>query len=330
MIRFPLSRAAAKRAAIAAQAWCAVFAGTAGAADYPARAIRFIVPFPPGGNGDIMARLIGQRLSENLGQPVVIDNRGGANNIIGTELAVRAAPDGYTILITATSHFTNPSLVGHLPYDTLRDLAPVGLVGSTPLVLVAHANLPVTTIKDLIALARARPGALNYGSTGAGASGHLAGALLGYMAKIDLVHVLYRGTAQATTDLLAGNVQLAFPSMTSVLPYVRMGKLKALGVTSLTRSPLTEHLPTIAEAGVPGYQASIWNGILAPAATPAPIVAKLNEEIVRVLKTPETREKFAALGADVAPGSADEFAAFITSEIKKWAAVIKGAGIKSE
>lgn len=308
----------------------AALSGIAEAAAYPARPMRFIVPFAPGGNGDIMGRLLGQRLTENLGQQVVVDNRAGASNIIGTELAAKAAPDGHTILLISTAHFANPSLVKQLPYDTLRDFAPVTLVGSTPLVLVTYPGLPVTTLKDLIALAKAKPGALNYGTSGTGASGHLAGALLGYMAGIDFVHVPYRGTAQATTDVLAGRVQLAFPSMTSVLPYVKTGKLKALGMTGAKRSPLAPDVPTISEAGVAGYQASIWNGVLAPAGTPRTIIGRLNTEIVRVLGSPEARERFSSIGTEVAHSTPEEFGAFIRSEIQKWAAVLRGAGIKAE
>lgn len=304
-----------------------IVCSSACAQGYPTRPIRLIVPYAAGGNADILGRVLGQRLSENIGQQVVIDNRPGANNMIGTELAAKAAPDGYTILIVANSHVNNPSLVKHLPYDTLRDLAPVSMVGFTPLLLVAHPSLPVKNVKELIAFAKARPGQLNFSSSGNGSPANLAGALLNYMTGINLVHIAYRGTAQATTDVLAGHVQLAFPGMTSVLPYVKSGKLKALGITGLQRSPLVPDLPTVAEAGVPGYQASLWNGILVPGATPKPIIAKLNAEIVRVLSAPETRERFSSMGADVAYGTPEEFRAFIESEMTKWARIIREAGI---
>jgi tripartite-type tricarboxylate transporter receptor subunit TctC len=295
---------------------------------YPSKPIRFIVPYAAGGNADIMARIIGQRLSEATGQPVVIDNRPGANSIIGTEMVVRAAPDGYTGLIVASGHAVNPSLVQKLPYDTLKDLAPVTLVGSTPLLVAAHATLPANNVKELIALAKAHPGELNYASSGNGSPANLAGALLNVMAGITLVHVPYKGTAQATTDVMSGQVQLAFPSMTSTLPYVKAGKLKALAMTGLQRSPLAPDLPTVSESGVPGYQASIWNGLLLPAATPKSIVAKLNAEVVKVLKAPETQARYASMGADVLHGSPAEFDAFIRAEMKKWDKVIRDAGIR--
>ncbi len=316
---------------VAALMWLflGAFSGMAGAADYPTRPLRYVIPSAPGGNADIMGRLIAQRLSVNLGQQVVVDNRPGAGNVIGTELVVRAAPDGYTILQVASSAATNPSL-RQLPYDTVRDLAPISLLGSTPLILVVHPSLPVRTVGDLIALAKAKPGQLNYSSNGVGTSGHMAGALLGFMARINVVHVPYRGTAQALTDVISGDLHFTLPSMTSVLPYVKGGKLKVLGMTGSKRSPLAPDLPTISESGVPGYQASIWNGVLGPAATPRPIVAKLNAEIVRILNSPETRERFASMGADVLPSLPEEFAAFIRAEITKWAAVVKSAGIKGE
>jgi len=295
---------------------------------YPSKPIRFIVPYAAGGNADIMARVIGQRLSEAIGQPVVIDNRPGANSIIGTEMVVRAAPDGYTGLIVASGLAVNPSLVRKLPYDTLKDLAPVTLVGSTPLLVAAHATLPANNVKELIALAKAHPGELNYASSGNGSPANLAGALLNVMAGINLVHVPYKGTAQATTDVIGGQVQLAFPSMTSTLPHVKSGKLKALAMTGSRRSPLAPDLPTVAESGVPGYQASIWNGLLLPAATPKSIVAKLNAEVVKVLRAPETQERYASMGADVLSGSPAEFDAFIRAEMKKWDKVIREAGIR--
>jgi tripartite-type tricarboxylate transporter receptor subunit TctC len=305
-----------------------VFPGISPAAEYPERPIRLVVPYAPGGNADIMGRTVAQPLGQNLGQQVVIDNRPGANSIIGTELVARAVADGYTILIVASSHATNPSMVKQLPYDTVRDLAPVSLVGSTPLILVAHPALPVASLKEFLAFARSRPGQLNFGSSGNGSPANLAGALLDIMGGIRLVHVPYRGTAQATTDVMAGHVQLAFPSMTSVLPHVRTGKLRALGITALKRSPLAPELQTVSEAGVTGYQASIWNGILAPAATPKSIVAKLNGEIVRVLNSSETRERFAGIGADIGGGSPEEFKAFIESEMKKWSRIIRESEIR--
>jgi len=303
------------------------FASPAFPADYPTHAIHLIVPYAPSGNADIMGRIVGQRLSEVLGQPVVIDNRPGANSIIGTELAAKAPPDGYTIIIVASSHSTNPVMVKQLPYDSVRDFSPIGLVGSTPVVLVTHPSLPASNLKGLIALARAHPGALNFSSSGNGSPGNLAGALLNSMAGINIVHVPYKGSVQATTDVIAGNVQMSYPSLTSIVSYLKIGKLKALGISSLKRSSLAPELPTISESGLPGYQASIWNGILAPANVPQPIVARLNSELVRMLNSQQVHERFASLGADVAPSSPEEFKAFIESEMVKWTKVIRDAKI---
>lgn len=300
------------------------------AAEYPARPIRLVVPSAPGGNADIVARLIAQRLSESVGQPVIVDNRPGASSIIGSELVAKAPPDGYTILAGGQPLTANQSLVKRLPYDTARDFAPISLVSSAPLVLAVTSSLPVKTVKDLIAFAKARPGSLNYSITFFGNSGHLAGALFIYMVKVDLVPVSYRGTANALTDLMAGRVQLSFVGMTGVLPFLRAGKLRALGVTGIKRSSVAPDLPTISEAGVPGYQATVWTGLLAPAGTPRPIIDKLNSEIVRILSSPETRQRFAGMGVDVTPTSPEDMRAFLESETAKWANVIREAGIQAE
>lgn len=311
----------------------AVTAQTAQAATterFPNRPIRLIVPYAPGGNADIMGRTVGARLAEGFGQPVIIDNRPGANSIIGSELAARAAPDGHTLLFVAVGHATNLSMTRKLPYDTLKDFAPISLTGSTPIIFVAFNALPADSLKSFIALAKSRPGQINFASSGAGSPAHMAGALLNMMAGIDLTHVPYKGTAQATTDVIAGHIQTALPSLTSVLPHVRSGKLKALGVTGAQRSPLAPDLPTIAEGGVPGYEASIWNGMLTASATPKAIVARLHEEIVKQLKRPETRDHYTSLGADVLTSTPEEFDKFIRSEIAKWAKVIKASGIRTE
>lgn len=303
---------------------------SAATTDFPSRPMRLLVPYAPGGNADIMARTVAQRLSRNLGQQIVVDNRPGASGIIGIDLAAKAAPDGYTVVLVASSMVTIPSLVKQLPYDTQRDLAPVSMVGSTPLILAAYPGLAATTVKDLIALAKARPGQLNYASSGHGSPANLAGALFIHMTGIELAHVAYKGTAQASTDLLGGHVQLAFPSITAVLPHVKSGKMKALGMTALQRSPLAPEVPTVAESGVAGYQASIWNGVLVPAATPQALIAKLNTEFVRVLASAETQERFAAMGADITHGTPAEFRAFIAAEQTKWAKVIRDTGMRVE
>ena len=303
---------------------------SAAAADFPTRPLRMIVPYAPGGNADIMARLVGQRLAENLGQQVVIDNRAGASGIIGTELAVKAPPDGYSMVLVASSLATNPALIKTLPYDANRDLAPITTVGSTPLILAAYPGLAASNVKELVALAKAKPGQLNYATSGVGSPANLAGTLFNYMTGVNIVHVTYKGTAQATTDVLGGHVQLFYPSMTAVLPYVKSGKLKALGMTALTRSPLAPEIPTVSESGIAGYQANIWNGMLAPAATPRALIARLNQELVRVLSAPDTRERFAAMGADAAHSTPEEFRAFIASEEKKWAKVVRETGMRVE
>jgi len=303
---------------------------TARADDFPARPIRMLVPYAVGGNADIMARIVAQQLTRNLGQQVLVDNRPGANGVIGGELAATAAPDGYTLLFIANTFATNGVLMKKLPFDIMRDFAPVSRVGSTPLIIIAHPTLPANTTKELIALARAKPGELNYGSSGNGSPANLAGALLSYMTKIQLVHVPYKGTAQATNDLLGGQLQLAFPSMTSVMPHVRAGRVKAIAITSLQRSQLAHDIPTVSETGVPGYEASIWNGILAPSGVSSAMVKRLNSEIQRVLDAPETRQRFVSLGADIGGSSAEDFRAYIAAEMAKWAKVAKEAGIKGD
>ncbi len=234
---------------------------------YPVRPIRLIIPYAPGGNADIQGRYVAERLTGALGKQVVVDNRPGANSIIGTDLVVHAPADGYTLLIVASAHAVNPSIVSKLPYDTLKDLQPISLVGSTPLIFVANPGLPANNLKELIALAKSRPGGLNYGSSGNGSPANLAGELFNLMAGVKLVHVPYKGTAAAATDVMSGQIQVGFPSMTSVMPLVKAGKLKAYAITAPRRSALAPELPTMAEAGVTDYEASIWNGLLAPAGT---------------------------------------------------------------
>ena len=297
---------------------------------YPSRPIRFIVPYAAGGNADIMGRLIGQRLADALAQSVIIDNRPGASSIIGSEIVARAAPDGHTLLFIANSHASNPAINKNLPYDTLKDFAPISLTGSTPMALVATNNLSADTLKHFIALAKTRPGQINYATASIGGPGHLAGVLLGMMADFNFTHVPYKATSQATTDVIAGHIQSALPSLTSVLPHVRAGRLKALGITSAKRSLLAPEIPTIAESGVPGYEALIWNGLIAPGATPKNVIARLNQEILRIINTPETRVRYTALGADALTSTPREFDAFIRTEMMKWEKVIKTPGFRVE
>ena len=307
----------------------AAFSGYGRAADdYPVRPIRLIVTAAAGGNADTVARLTGQFLSEGLRQAVVIDNRPGANSMLATEMTVRAAPDGYTLVLVSNAHATNPSLVSRMPYDTLKDLAPVSLLATTSNVLVINPSVGVSSIKDLIAMARAKPGQLNYGSSGNGSSANLAAELFNSLAGVRITQVPYKGTAQLLTDVISGQIQLSFSSMASIMPYVKTGKLRALGTTGVKRSAAAPDVPTIAEAGVPGYRSINWNGLLAPAATPKPVIATLNREIVRQFKTPAAQERFASVGIEALSGTPAEFDKFIREEIRQWGKVIKAAGIK--
>jgi tripartite-type tricarboxylate transporter receptor subunit TctC len=296
-------------------------------AAYPQRPMRIVIPFAPGGNADIMARVVGQKLSERLGQQVIIDNRGGANSIIGTEIAAKAPADGYTLVFISNLFATNVVFAGKLPYDAIKDFAPLSLTASTPLLLVVNNGLPVKSVKELIALAKSRPGALNYGSSGNGATANLAGELFNYMAGVNIVHVPYKGTAQATTDLIGGQMQVGYPSISSVLPHVRVGKLRALGMTGAQRSALAPDVPTVAESGVPGYEASIWTGVAAPAGMPKAIIERLNRDIIALVRAPETLERLAALGSDPLTSTPGEFAVLIKADIARWAKLAQASGL---
>jgi len=295
---------------------------------YPVKPVRMIVPYVAGGNADIQARYIAERLTEAFGKQIIVDNRGGANGMIGIEVAARSAPDGYTLLLVANTYTVSPSLFQKVPYDTIRDFQPVTLIGETPELFVGNNAVPATTVKDVIAFAKSRPGQLNYGTTGNGSPSHLASELFALMTAIKLVHVPYKGMPAATLGVMTGQIQLGFPSLTSVLPHVKAGKLKAFAITVKKRSALAPDIPTMDEAGVPGYEASIWNGILAPAGTPKAIVTRLNETIVQILKTPQAQERYANVGAEIRYNSPEEFQALIRAEMAKWAKVIKAAGIR--
>ena len=297
---------------------------------YPTRPVRLIVPQSPGASTDLTARLIATKLSGALGQQVVVDNRPGAGSIIGTELVAKAAPDGYTLLVVASSITLNPSLHKNLPFDPVRDLAPITQLSAFPNLLTVHPSVPVKTVKDLIALAKAKPGALNYGSSGAATGTHLSAELFKYMTGVDMVHVPYKGGGPAVQALVAGQVQLNFATIVSVLPQVRAGKLRGIAVTTTKRSPAAPEIPTIAESGVPGYDHGPWNGFLAPAKTPRAIIARLNEETAKVLQLPETKSVFMNEGAEPVGNKPEEFGAIIKEETAKWAKVIKAAGIKAD
>jgi len=318
-------------AALLAQIANAQPASTASGRAYPTKAIRLIVPFPPGGPNDILGRVVAQQLTEQLGQQVVVDNRGGAGGIIGAELAAKAVPDGYTLLLGGTASLSiNPSLHKTLPYDPLRDFAAVSMVGTAPSILITHPSVPVKTVKDLIELAKAKPGQLNFASAGIGTPPHLAGELFKSMAGIDMVHVPYKGGGPALTDLLAGQVGIYFSGISSALPYVRDGRLRGIAVTSAKRTAVMPDMPTIAESGLPGYEVGNWYAILAPAATPTAVVARLNSEIRKALAVAEVKKRFIELAADPVGSTPAALAAYTRSEIAKWAKVIKSAGIKPE
>jgi tripartite-type tricarboxylate transporter receptor subunit TctC len=297
---------------------------------YPAKPIRLILPFPPGGSTDIVARLIGQKLTESWGQPVLIENRPGAGGNIAAETAARAAPDGYTLFQVNVANAIGATLYPKLSYDLITSFAPVIQLATTPYVLLAHPTVPAKNTAELIALAKARPGQLNYASAGGGSATHLSGELLKSMAGVNIVHVPYKGTGPAVTALLSGEVDLYFATVPAALPLVEAKKLRALGVTSARRSPLMRDVPAIAEAGLKGYETSTWHGILAPAATPADIVAKLNAEIARTLAHPAVRERLVGQGLDPVGGTPEQFGAYLKSEISKWAVVVKASGARPE
>jgi len=297
---------------------------------YPSRPVRIISPFAPGGGNDALCRILSQRLGENLKQQVIVENRAGANGIVGTEVAARSAPDGYTIVLIPSGHAVNVSLYKKLPFDALRDFSPITLVGSSPLVLAVHPSLPVKNVKDLIALAKARPGQLTYVSAGIGASGHLGGALFETLTNTRMLHIPYKGMALAITDLMSGQVTMTFGTSLSVVPHARSGRLRALATTGSKRSPALPDLPTVAEAGVPGYEASLWYGFVGPARLPPEIVQRLNSAIVAVLQMPEIRERLASQGVDPQHNTPDEFAKLLVSDVDRWAKVIQRAGVQAE
>jgi tripartite-type tricarboxylate transporter receptor subunit TctC len=299
------------------------------AAAYPSKPIRYVVPYPPGGPLDIVARVLGQKLAERWGQAVIVDNRAGAGGNIGVDLVAKAPADGYTIVMGAVAtHAINVHLYAKLPFDPIRDFAPVVLITQVPNILVVNPQVAARSVKELIALAKAKPGSLNFGSGSTGSAGHLAGELFKTTAGVDMVHVPYKGAAPAVADLLAGQVQIMFDNLSSALPNVKSGRLRALAVTTAKRSPQVPDLPTIAEAGLPGFDVSTWFGIFAPAATPRPVVAKLNRELVATLGLPEVRERLAQLGAEPAPNTPEEFAAFVRAELAKYGKVVKASGAR--
>jgi tripartite-type tricarboxylate transporter receptor subunit TctC len=294
---------------------------------YPAKPVRFLVGFPPGGANDIVTRLLAQKLSETMGQQFVVENRGGANTGIATELMARAAPDGYTILLNAAGHATNPALM-KLNFDSVKDFAFISLVAETPNLLVVHPSLPARNVKELIAVSRQNPGQLNYASGGTGTTVHLSGELFQHMTRVKWIHVPYKGTGPAIVELLAGQTSIMFPNLPGAIGFARTGKLRALAVTGAKRSDAAPDVPTVAESGLAGFEVTAWFGVSAPAKTPRPILDRLNTEIVRAVKSPDLRDKLKGAGTEPVGSSAEDYTAFVQSEIAKWGKVIAAAGIK--
>ena len=303
----------------------------AGAQEYPIKPIRLVITYPPGGNTDLVGRALALKLGEFMGQQVVVDNRGGAGGVLGSMITAQSAPDGYTIMLgTSAGMVINPLLSRKLTYDPVRDFAPVSMVVIVPQLLVINPQLPVKNVRELIAFAKAKPGYLNAGSSGVGTPNHFGTELLKWLAGVDIVHVPYKGGAPALTDLLGGQIQMAFSSVPAVLPHIKAGRLVALGVGSAKRSPALPNIPTIAEAGVPGYEYTTWYGIFAPAKTPRTLIARLNTEIVKAMETPDIKDRFTALGGDPDPGTPEELRAYMANESAKWAKIIKAANIRIE
>ncbi len=321
MINIPARSA---RSILAAVLVC-LAAGT-WAQTYPSRPVRVVIPLGTGGTTDVPGRIVAQRLSEALGQQFIVENRTGAGGTIGADFVAKSKPDGYTLLLTATPHVITANLYKNLQYNALTDFAPVIRVASGPYVLTVHPSLGVNSVRELIALARAQPGKIDYASSGNGSAQHLVGAMFAHMAGIQLTHVPYKGSSQAQQDLVAGMVKVSFVGTPIVIPHVKSGRLKALAVTTAQRSPQMPDVPTIAEAGVPGYEALVWVGLLAPAGTPPDIIAKLNGEIAKLLHAPDVRQLFASSGVEPTPTTPDEFGAYLKSEFDKWGKVVRDSG----
>ena len=309
---------------------CASIAGAALAQSYPNKPIRIIVPAPAGGGSDLVTRIIGLKLAATFGQPVIIDNRGGAGGNIAAELAAKASPDGYTLVVVTSQLAINPSLYRNLSYDPVKDLMPITQIDEQAYILVVHPSVPVKTVKEFIALAKSKKGGITYSSGGIGSSTHLGMELLKTLAGFDAVHVPYKGTGPAMIDLIGGQVDASIPTMPGGLPHVRSGKVKALAVTSLKRSALLPDVPTVSESGFPGYEVTGWKGLLAPVGTPREVVAKLYEEVSRSLKLSNVRDRMAGIGEDPVGSTPEEFAAYIKAEIVKWAKVVKQSGARAD
>jgi tripartite-type tricarboxylate transporter receptor subunit TctC len=326
-----------KRTLLLAAASLAALAGLGGTAHalaqggtFPSKPIKIVVPYPPGGFNDALARTVSAKLQAAWGQPVMVENRPGGATVIGIDQVAKSPADGYTLLVVPFSFAVNPSILAKLPYDSQKDFAPITLAATTANLLVVNPSLPVSSVKELLALAKAKPGTLSYASTGIGSSNHLSMEKFKQMAGVDITHVPYKGSGPAVTDLIGGQVQVMFDNISNVLPHIKAGKLKVLAVTTPARSPLLPDVPTVAEAGVPGYEVGVWFGFAAPAGTPKPVIDKLNGEIVNVLKQPEVKAQFAALGVEAVGSAVEPFAAHIAAQRAMWSKVVRDAGVTPE
>jgi tripartite-type tricarboxylate transporter receptor subunit TctC len=305
--------------------------GQAAVQAYPNRPIRAVVPLAPGGGTDTVGRLVAGKLSELLGQQIVVDNRGGGGGVVGTDLVAKATPDGYTLLVgSITTNAVNPVLYKKLPYDHIRDFAPISLIGTVPNTLVVHTSVPAKSMKEFLAYAKANPGKINYGSSGLGSATHLSMALISSMTGVAMTHVPYKGAGAAVADVLGGQIQALCSSLAGLLPHIKSGRVRALGVTTAKRNPQLPEVPTIAESGIPGYEVTVWYALFVPAATPKPILTRLNAETVKALNTPELKERLTLQGLDVASSTTDELTALVKSETAKWAKVVRDSGVQLE
>jgi tripartite-type tricarboxylate transporter receptor subunit TctC len=310
---------------------CLLFlSGAALAQGYPDKPVRLVVPWPPGGSVDIIGRLISVKLGQTLGQTIVIENRSGASSNIGMDTVAKSRPDGYTLVLNTIPIATNPSLFAQMPFDVSKDFAPIALIAKMPHLLIATQALPVGNMRELLTLAKSQPGKLTYSSAGNGSTFHMAGELFKYLSNTVVVHVPYRGGGPALTDAVSGQVDISFPSFVAALPFVKAGKVKALAITSLSRSPLLPEVPTIAEAGLPGYEFTSWFMLLAPAGTPSDIVLKINQAVTETMKSPELAERFAKEGTEIVTGSPEQARTFLNRELTQWSRIIKERGITSE
>jgi tripartite-type tricarboxylate transporter receptor subunit TctC len=297
---------------------------------YPSKPIKIVVPYPPGGFNDTLGRTLAAKFTEAWGQPAIVENKPGANTVIGTDFVAKSPPDGYTLLVVAFPFAVTPSLIKNMPYDTVKDFAPVVLAAQSPNLLVVNPSVPVKSVAELVALAKSKPGSLSYASTGNGSSNHISMELFKNLAGVQIVHIPYKGSAPAVTDLLGGQVQVMFDNVPNVLPQVKAGRLTALAQTGSKRSALVADLPTVAEAGVPGYEVTVWFGLVAPAGTPPAVVQKLNAEVLRILAMPDVRERFLAQGVEPVGSTPEQFSDHIRAQMAKWAKVVADAGVKAE